>query len=51
MIISELNRRGTDYRDENVNIASLYFADDGLLLANSIERLPVGKHTDNITAL
>ena len=36
-IISELNRRGTGYRDENVNIESLYFADDGLLLANSIE--------------
>ena len=29
MIISELNRRGTGYRDENVNIESLYFADDG----------------------
>ena len=37
MIISELNRRGTGYRDENINIKSLYFADDGLLLANSIE--------------
>ena len=37
MIISELNRRGTGYRDDNVNIESLYFADDGLLLANSIE--------------
>ena len=37
MIISELNRRGTGYRDENVNIESLYFADDGLLLANSVE--------------
>ena len=37
MIISELNRRGTGYRDENVNIESLYFADDGVLLANSIE--------------
>ena len=37
MIISELNRRGTGYLDENVNIESLYFADDGLLLANSIE--------------
>ena len=36
MIISELNRTGTGYRDENVNIESLYFADDGLLLANSI---------------
>ena len=37
MMISELNRTGTGYRDENVNIESLYFADDGLLLANSIE--------------
>ena len=37
MISSELNRRGTSYRDENVNIESLYFADDGLLLASSIE--------------
>ena len=37
MIISELNRRETDYRDENVNIVSLYLADDGLLLANSIK--------------
>ena len=37
MIISELNRRGTGYGDENVNIESLYFADDGLLLANSVE--------------
>ena len=39
MIISELNRRRTGYRDQNVNIEFLYFADDGLLLANSIEDL------------
>ena len=37
MIISELNSRGTGYKDDTIKINSLYFADDGLLLANNIE--------------
>ena len=36
MIIEELNNRGSGYQDDIININSLYFADDGLLLANSI---------------
>ena len=36
MIINEINTRGTGYKDI-IHINSLYFADDGLLLANSIE--------------
>ena len=37
MIISELNSRGTGYKDDTIKINSLFFADDGLLLANNIE--------------
>ena len=37
MIINELNTRGTGYKDDIIQINALYFADDGLLLANSIE--------------
>ena len=37
MIINEINTRGTGYKDDIIQINSLYFADDGLLLANSIE--------------
>ena len=37
MIVSEINKRGTRYRDEVINIESLYFADDCLLLADSTE--------------
>ena len=31
MIINELNSRGAGYKDDIVNVNSLYFADDGLL--------------------
>ena len=41
MIIEELNNRGSGYQDDIININSLYFADDGLLLANSIEEAAV----------
>ena len=41
MIIEELNNRGSGYKDDIININSLYFADDGLLLANSIEEAAV----------
>ena len=37
MIIEELNRRGTGYKDDQINVKSLFFADDGLLLSNSID--------------
>ena len=37
MIIEELNRRGTGYEDDQINVKSLFFADDGLLLSNSID--------------
>ena len=37
MIITELNDNGTGFTDEEINIKSLFFADDGLLLAQSIE--------------
>ena len=37
MIINELNSRGAGYKDDIVNVNSLYFADDGLLLAGNIE--------------
>ena len=35
--INELNSRGTGYKDDIVKINSLYFDDDGLLLASNIE--------------
>ena len=41
MIIEELNNRGSGYQDDIININSLYFVDDGLLLANSIEEAAV----------
>ena len=37
MIIEELNRRGKRYEDDQINVKSLFFADDGLLLSNSID--------------
>ena len=37
MIIEELNRRGTGYDDDQINVKSLYFADDGLLLSKFID--------------
>ena len=37
MIINELNSRGAGYKDDIVNVNSLYFADDELLLAGNIE--------------
>ena len=37
MIMSQLEERGRGYQDENIKIKSLFFADDGLLLAHSIE--------------
>ena len=37
MIINEMNTRLTGYKDDIIQINSLHFADDGLLLANSIE--------------
>ena len=37
MIINELNFRGAAYKDDIVNVNSLYFADDGLLLAGNIK--------------
>lgn len=37
MIITELEQEGKSYRDENFSISTLFFADDVLLLANTIE--------------
>ena len=37
MIIEKLNRRGGGYEDDQINVKSLFFADDGLLLSNSID--------------
>lgn len=37
MIINELDRRGRGYSDKDIHLTSLFFADDGLLMAHSIE--------------
>ena len=37
MIIQEINTRGSGYNDDIIKVNALYFADDGLLLADNIE--------------
>ena len=35
--MEELEEKGKGFRDEHINLMSLFYADDGLILAHSVE--------------